>query len=386
MKYNVLKIISKIILGISIFAGLGGCDDNATSNKVEQPIIIGATLPLTGDMGAWGERAKKGLLIGLDQANKNRKPSDQFKVIFEDTRSSPSIGVTVLTKLINTDHIKFVVGDLSSGVTLAMAPIVEREKILLLSPGSSSPAVRDAGDYIFRDWTSDDYDGEVLAQVAKSELGAKTVAVYYQDSTYAQGLADAFKKVAGKIGLEIVVMDQVSGTDKNYKSVLAKYAAKNPADVIFFAGLTEQSASFFRQAREIGIKQKLMGCVAIESPDFLKIFPNANDVYFTTIPLDPEKNPVFADFSKKYKALYGEMPDVAAAHAYDAIMLFDHVIKSKNTQVDEARLALLAVKNFPGATGIMSFDDKGDVKKPVAFKKYENGKPVFIKQFGFAGL
>lgn len=375
--YTIQKIL---LVTIAVYLAMLGSACSTKQENAPAGIKIGVTFPLTGEMGAWGERAKNGALLGVKQVNSKRSGDDQFKLIMEDTKSLPATGVTIITKLINVDKVKFVIGDLSSGVTLAMAPIAEQAQVLLLAPGASSPNVRDAGEYIFRDWTSDDYDGSVLARAAKSELNAKTVAIFYQDNTYSEGLATAFKNEAAKISLNVIAPERIPGSAKNYRDIIEKYRNRS-FDLIFLAAHSEQSAQFFKQAKEAGLKQIMVGCVAIEGPEFLKMYPGADDIYYSSIPLAPERNPVFAEFAKKYKAEYGVLPDVAAAHAYDAVLLYDRVIPSAKTTVEQAKQSLLKLKNFPGATGIMSFDEKGDVKKPVVLMKYVKGIPITIKTF-----
>lgn len=379
MKKNMLIFVSGgiVILAVLLFTVLG-CQKSET--KPGGFITIGLTMPLTGDLGAWGERALKGAQLATQEVNAHRAEGSKFRLLVEDTKTLPAVGVSVLQKLIDVNKVKYVVSDPSSGVTLAMAPVAEKNKVILLAPGASNSDVRNAGEYVFRDWTSDDYDGIFLARAAKDTLHAATVLVFHQDNAYSQGLAAAFNNAASKLGIHVVVTERFSGTVPDYRTLLTKYKDAK-VDTFFVAAHAEQSARFFIQARELGIKLPFLGCVAVEGPEFSKTYPDANGIYYTTVPLIPERNPKFADFAKRYKAAYGTLPDVAAAHAYDAILLLDHAIPSASTSVEEARQNLLAVKDFPGATGKMTFDEKGDVKKPVALMRYDHGKPVFLETF-----
>jgi len=371
---------AKLAIVFILLLSFAGCDSQVPTNNKVKGINIGVTLPLTGDLASWGERARKGIEIAVDEVNQNRAEKDKFNLIIEDTKSLPATGVSVLQKLINVNKVRFVIGDLSSGVTLAMAPVAEANKVILLAPGASNPSVRNAGEYIFRDWTSDDYDGYILAYAAKETLNAKSIVVFHQDNAYANGLADAFTDTASKIGLHILSVESFSGADSNYRTLIEKYRTSK-ADTFFVAAHPQQSAYFFVQARELAVPQQLIGSVAIEGEDFRKIYPNADNIYYSTVPLDPERNPKFKEFMEKYRSVNGAVPDVAAAHAYDAVLLFDVAILSAQTTTEVVRKNLLAIKNFTGATGVMSFDEKGDIKKPVALMKYEKGKQVFIRMY-----
>lgn len=336
-------------------------------------IKIGATVPLTGDLAAWGNRQKNGILLALEEVNAQRDAANQFHLSLEDTKSQPAAGVSAIKKLIDMEKVKFVIGDVSSGITLAMAPIAEENKVLLLSPGASNPALTNAGDYIFRNWISDVYDGAALATAAKNELGAKKVLVLHEDNTYSEGLADTFVAKAQEIGLAILDKDKVSSKNTDYRTLLEKYRDLG-ADLVFVAAHPGLSARLFLQMEELGMTQLRMGSVAIQGPEFLEAYPNASDIYFTTIPLDKETNEEFRKFSEKYNQRYGEEPDVAAAHAYDAVKMYAAVIPDASTTVEQAKDGLYNLRDYHGATGIMSFDSNGDVQKSLALMKYEQGK------------
>ncbi len=127
------------------------------SKKPEtKEIKIGAVLPLTGSEGIWGENAKMGIEIALAEINSSGGVKGKsVRLIYEDSQSLPSNAVSALQKLISTDKVCVVIGDIASSSVLAMAPIVEKEHVVLLSPGASNPDISKSGDYIFRNWQSD---------------------------------------------------------------------------------------------------------------------------------------------------------------------------------------------------------------------------------------
>lgn len=376
MKHNMLQKTVYVIIAASVVMLAGAC---SKKKEADSPgIKIGATIPLTGDLAAWGNREKNGVLLALEEINATRSSTNRIEVIIEDTKSQPTAGVSAINKLISMDKTKFIIGDISSGITLAMAPIAEASHVVMLSPGASNPALTTAGDYIFRNWPSDVYDGAALAYAAKNELNANKVLVFYEDNTYSEGLAESFKQKAAKIGLEIIGSDRVAAKDKTYRTLLEKYRASG-ADLVFVAAHPAMSARLFLEIKEAGMKQKLLGCVAIQGPDFIQAYPDATDIYFTTIPLDAEHNSVFKTFSARYKEKYGENPDVGAAHAYDAMKMLAAVIPDAGTTADQAKTGLYQIKDFAGATGTMSFDANGDVVKPLALMRYEHGKEKLEK-------
>jgi len=128
-------------------------------------------------VAAYGERSRKGVELAVEEVNGDGGINGQpLEVIYEDAKSSPKDGVSAIKELISADDVGIVVGDVLSSTTLAMAPIAERDEVILLAPGASIPSLRDAGDYIFRNWASDDYDGKAMASYAQKMEHIESIA------------------------------------------------------------------------------------------------------------------------------------------------------------------------------------------------------------------
>ncbi len=169
--------------------------------KKEEPqakeIKIGAILPLTGSAAPYGENAKRGIELALTEINAaGGIQGSRIRVLFEDSRTDPKEAVSALNKLYSTHGVRYIIGDINSSGVLAMAPIAEKNKIILLSPGASNPKISDAGEYIFRNWHSDALEGQVDAEHAYSKMNWRTAAVLYVDAAYGVGLAETFRKVS----------------------------------------------------------------------------------------------------------------------------------------------------------------------------------------------
>ena len=148
------------------------------SKKDEKEIKIGAVLPLSGSAGKYGESAKKGIdlavkKINMDEGSNGRK----IRIIYEDTQGIPQQGVAAIKKLITVDNVQVVIGAMASSVTLAIAPVVEKNEIVLISPASSNPNITHVGDYVFRNCVSDLYEGSSIAQVAAKDIQLHRVAI-----------------------------------------------------------------------------------------------------------------------------------------------------------------------------------------------------------------
>ena len=158
-------------------------------------IPIGVVAPFTGDNAKYGDSARKGLDLAIDEVNgaggvRGRK----LRLIYEDSQGVPQNGVTAIQEADHMDRVPVVIGDLLSTSTLAMVPIAERNHTVLLSPTSSAPKLAHAGDYFFRNVASDVFEGRVVADAAIDRLGLKRVAVIYVNNDYGAGMVEVFRK------------------------------------------------------------------------------------------------------------------------------------------------------------------------------------------------
>ena len=110
-------------------------------------IKIGAILTLSGEAAPYGQSAKNALEMGLKEARADGSLKDrEVSLVFEDDRLDPKTGVSAFRKLVETDKVTSVIGPMMSSVALAIAPVANDKKVILLSPSASSPSLTEAGD------------------------------------------------------------------------------------------------------------------------------------------------------------------------------------------------------------------------------------------------
>ena len=148
-KKTCFGLVNLILIFLIIL--LTSCTPSPTAEVVEKETVkIGSVLPLTGPSSDLGQYTREGLLLGLEEINANPALKYNYELIFEDSTYNPTVGVTAINKLISIDGVKYVIGAQGSSVTLAIAPVAERNKVILITPSSQSDKISQAGDFIFR--------------------------------------------------------------------------------------------------------------------------------------------------------------------------------------------------------------------------------------------
>lgn len=385
MKKTVSVVLGLLVLAALLYYLWPG---RPASRSVAQPdeVVIGAALSLTGDVAAYGERSRKGMFLALEEVNEEGGVNGvPVRIVLEDTMSSPKDGVSAIRKLIDVNGVKVVVGDILSSTTLAMAPIAERNHVVLLAPGASHPALREAGDYIFRNWASDKLDGQAIAAYAFRREGVRAVGILAQRTDYALGLADAFSNEISQLGGQVVLVEEFDTPAVDFRSRLAKMEeAGVPA--IYISAEARQTGTILRQAKELDLDFSWFANLTVDTPECAEIAGGArNGVIFSTPSFDPESTrPEVQRFVAAFRSKYGETPEVAAGHAYDAVHILADVLRKNGTSADAIRDGLYGVKEYPGVTGVTTFDEYGDVIKDVLVKQVSPDGAELLEEFSFA--
>ncbi len=333
------------------------------TKRQPQEIRIGASLPLTGEVASYGIKAQRGIEIALEEINAaggigNKKIS----VTFEDDRNDPKTAVAIMSKFSAVDKLPVVIGSAGSTVTLAMTPVANKNKVVLMSPVSSSVKLtKEGGQYFFRVCPADDAQAKILSQWVL-EKGHQEVALIFTNNSWGKPLAEAFQKYFESGGGKVVVSEAVEEKTTDLRAQLAK--VKN-ADIKIIVSPTYpvEGGSLVKQAKEMGIEAEFYGGDNWDAPEFLTVASNAAEGAFFVDPSEA-KGEKYLALAKKYKEKYGEEPDINVAFGYDAMLAAAEAMKRGGSDGPSIRESLFKV-SFAGASGIIEFDENGDLKTPT---------------------
>lgn len=341
-----LAILGIVILSVFLFL-----------KKPNQKVIkIGVITSLTGNTASWGDMQRKATTIAIEDINTQGGVNGiPVKAIFEDDQGIPKVGVSAFKKLIATTDVPIVVGFPLSGVTLATAETANREQVVILSSGSTASKVGQAGPYVFRIMPSDEVQAAITADWA-IDLGYKRIAVLYVENAWGRGLKDYFVKTFVAKGGIITQVESSTDDTSDFRSQLTKIKNDNP-DAIYIPLYQRQAGLSIRQAREIGVKQQILGADVYETPELIEAGGSAvNGVLFTTF--GRGKGLAQDEFAKKYEKQFGEKPGTYAYYAYDAFSIAVECIKSSggaSAKPEDLRSCLLGLNDYYGVTGLTSF-------------------------------
>lgn len=346
-------------------------------SKKEKEIKIGVITPLTGGSAKYGEDIKRGYDLAVEKINEEGCiEGRKIRLIYEDSEGKPEKAVASAQKLIQRDKVIAILGALWSSPTLAVAPIVEKNKVILLSSGSSSPKITDAGDYIFRNEISEAYGAKESAKLYFN-AGFKKVAIIYVNNDYGIGVRDVTKEVYKQLGSVVTASEAFEQDEKDFRTQLLKIKETNPNAILIVS--YKEAILILKQMKEMGITKQVLGTPLFEDPEIIE---KAGDVaesaiysYYGTFDPKSEKARI-KEFIKKFIEKYGVDPEYYAPIGYDAVKILALAIEKGGFKPEQIKNELYQIKDFPGLSGTTSFDENGDVIKPVILKTVKKGQFV----------
>lgn len=271
-------LLSLMVITAMLLTGCGG--GKAEEKKAPEgekaaeggDIKIGFLGAKTGGHAAYGVETLKGMQMAAKDINDaggiNGK---KIVIVEEDHGSKVSEGTTVTQKLITRDKVVAIVGDPTTGITKAAAPIAQQNKVVLLSAGAVGTGVVEIGDYIFRDTLLDAVAAPAVTKYLGEKLGWKKVAVITSmNNDYSVGLTKLFKDALAANKIEIVAEQSIQDGDQNFAAQVTAIKGKNP-DGIIFTGYYTEGGLLMKEARKQGMKAVMVGGDGLLSDVLMKM-------------------------------------------------------------------------------------------------------------------
>jgi branched-chain amino acid transport system substrate-binding protein len=329
-------------------------------------IKIGLMAPLTGAWASEGQEMKQIVDLLAEEMNaKGGLVGMQIEVIAEDDGGDPKTAALAAQRL-STQDIVASIGTYGSSITEATQNIYDESQIIQIANGSTAVRLSEKGlQYFFRTCPRDDEQGRVAASTLVN-AGYKKVAILHDNTTYAKGLADETKAILEeKEGIEIVFYDALTPGENDYTAILTKLKVAEP-DVVFATTYYPETGLLLRQKKEMGWDIQFVGGDANNNPDLIKIAgAEAAAGYQLITPPVPQDLPSekAQDFLAAFEKKYGGAPgSIWAVLAGDGFLVITAAIEATQSTEPDALAAYLhnELEAFPGLTGDLSFNEKGD--------------------------
>jgi branched-chain amino acid transport system substrate-binding protein len=358
-----MKTTSISWIGLAIIAGIGAILVSRAALPSQNGYTIGVMVPLTGASASIGENVRDGVELAIKDITAE---GGSVRLLIEDDKGDSPTAVSIAHKFIDTEGVHVMLGPVKSDPLLAIAPITEKDKVIILSPTAGAASITNAGDFVFRNIEAPAIHGRYDADFFIKH-GAETVAVLTANASNAQSYSSAFTASYESIG-RIVTTSSYDQNATDFRAIIAKALAAKPRGIYIGVATAKDAGLIVKQARELGYNGPIMLSIAADTKAFLDVAgASAEGAYVSASYFDRSKYPLITSSFE--------------ANAYDATMLLYAAMKQcgSDSKTECIRDYLYATKDYPGLGGSTTFDANGDVVKPVMIEVVRKGSFVPVE-------
>jgi branched-chain amino acid transport system substrate-binding protein len=336
-------------------------------------VKIGHVGPTSGGIAHLGKDNENGARMAIDELNAKGVmiggKKAKFELLAEDDAADPKQGTAAAQKLVD-EKVNGVIGHLNSGTTIPASKIYSDAGIPQISPSATNPKyTRQGFKTTFRVVADDVHLGGTLGKYAVQTLKGKTIAVIDDRTAYGQGVADEFEKGVKAAGGKVVKREFTNDKATDFTAILTSIKGTKP-DLVFYGGMDAVAGPMLRQMKQLGISAKFMGGDGICTGELPKLAAGtmADDQVVCAEAGGIDQNDKAAvkameDFRAKFKKKFGADVQIYAPYVYDATNVMVAAMEKAGSADPAKYLPVLAkTTGYKGVTGVISFDEKGDIK------------------------
>jgi len=378
------KYLSLLPLLLLIFL-LTACGSGSSSEPTNGDATVYVAVPLSGFQANSGQTVLGGVRLAAEQINRSGGLLG-YKVVVKalDDESDSDVAVshvdTVSDAINSGQHVLGIIGHFNSGQTLAAMEFYQNMDITVITPTASERSLTNRGfTNFFRVNANDDIQSVVDAEFLVENLGAKRVAVLYNDTVYAQGLAKSLMEELSARGSETVLSIEVKEEQSRFPDEVAQIADANP-DAIFYAGYEIEAPYLRAEIVEAGIDVPMLASDgAFLAATIDEANGTAEGMYVSGFAPSPASI-ASAEWFEAYQAVEYRDPDTFSVNGYIAMEVLAEGIRNAGSLSSNSITDALRSGSFETIVDIVTYQDNGDLEEPkIWIYQVQNGEFVQVK-------
>src|SRR6266516_1238820 len=375
-----LAVPAIVLAAVLVAAGCTGGGGGGANSK---PLVIGASLPGTGDFAQPGEASKRGYTIWQDMVNSGGGllgRQVELKIVADP--SSQDTVVSDYTRLISQDRVDLLLGTFSSLLNIPASAVAEKAGMTYICPSCGSPNMfnRKFKHVFFAQPATAAHQADLFAQYVAglpAEQRPATAAYPSQDDPFAQPVIDGVRKQLETIGIKTVYSKVYPPDTGNFDTIAGDIKASK-ADLVAQGAVFEDGVGLVRSMIKAGYSPKVMFQTSApsEGDQYAKGVGSANTQgVFYAVSWSPDANyPLNQEFVKAYQAKYGGVPPEDAADAFAAAQVLQAAVEAVGSADDQSKLAdWLHNNKVDTILGPLSWDKAGAPQQAFILAQWQSG-------------
>jgi len=384
------------ILGLAVFVAVAlvitSCGSTATESNA--PIVIGISLPLTGDFSQPGTQAGRGYEVWRDMINaEGGLLGRQVELKITDDASNQDTVVADYTRLITQDKVDLLLGTFSSKLNFPASAVAEKNEMLFVEPAGGAPKMFDQGfKYLFfAQQATAPRQADVFVNWIKSlpaDQRPQTAAYATQDDPFTRPVIESMQTQLEALGVKTVYSTVYPAETANFQTVASAIAAKKP-DLVAQGAVFEDGVSLVRSFRQVGFSPKALFQTSAPSNGVQYSSgvgeANTEGVFYTVSWTEKADTPLNKEFVAAYAAKYNnELPAEDAADAFAAAQVLQAAVEAVG-RIDQKKLAdWLHANTVETILGPLSWDETGAPQGEFLLAQWQSGVVEIVAPAGAA--
>ncbi len=368
-----------LIYSVSLF--FSGAEVFSSSEK--QPVKLGFVGTLTGRLSDLGTAGRNGVILAVEEVNiEDGINSRMIILITRNDKNDPEVALNADRELID-EGVVAIIGHMTSSMSMAAVPLINSEKIVMISPTTSTDELTGIDDFFFRVIPSNKPETDHLSTYIFDQKCLKRMAVIYDlsNQAFSERVYLNFRESLENMGGEITGVETfTSGVPESFFSLVKQLLAPEPGCIFIIAGALD-TAMICQQVRKIGSDVLMVFSGWAMTPDLIDNGgPAAEGIIFSQTINDESQNENFLRFKNDYENRFGSKPSFAAIYGYEAARV---IINALSIDDSKEKLKDTIIKNneFQGLQTIFRIDRYGDVHRKRFIVTIRNGQFGVLEQF-----
>lgn len=340
-------------------------------------IKIGFMGTLTGRQSDVGVSARNGVIFGVERINaKGGINGKKINLIIKDDQGNSDVAKKIVNELID-EKVVAIIGPVLSGMTQAVLPAANENKMLLLSPTSVSNVFNQSDDFLIRVSPATNKAVFAFADYAFNKIKLKKLTIVYDlsNKSYTEDWYNNFKLGFEREKGKIIKAVPFLGRQKNNFTELAKKLLKtSPDGLVIIAGALD-SALLCQQIRKIDSKIPLLIAGWAMTDDLIANGGKAVEGVHISYNFDKNsQQKEYVEFKNEFDERFGTQPDFSAKFSYEAVNVLEIALSHlKNLSPENIKGEIIRQKQFKGLQGVLNIDSFGDADSVIFFFTVKNG-------------
>jgi branched-chain amino acid transport system substrate-binding protein len=340
------------------------------------PIAIGYLGGLSGKFADLGTASRNGALLAVEQTNDaGGVAGRKLELVEADDRQNNEAALSALLSLVERKVVA-VVGPSTSSIAVAVVPVANDRRLVLVSPTGTTSRLTGKDDYFFRAVGEASFYGAQAARYHVEKLGVRSAALILDmaNADYTESWGEAYAAEFKRAGGAVVALERFQSTQSpDHAAIARKLVASKPQAVVTVASSVD-AALIAQRVKTINPQVRMVGASWASTERLIELGGAAVEgmlfeQYFDRF----DTSPKYLAFAKAYRERFNAEPGYAALLAYDSASMVIAALGRTQKQ-EEMKSALLAIKTFEGVQDPVVIDAFGDVTRRVHYGLVRDGK------------